>query len=179
MCILVAHDSYCIPASSEFGSVTVTFQYLPFFDATCATVTKLQPLGLNDSQMGFYTDKSSFLHCLFDRDSGRTSPSQVVSQHIRKCGGETFSSAVRQYGFPYRWVQRVCGSGTLAENSGATDVRCDSDLAATTITQVIKAIKQRMKAQVILAKELADLGAYSATHYDVLSEPLTFRSEEV
>ena len=146
--------------SSGCGRVTIIFQYLPFFSATCALVTNVQPEGLTDSQTGFFSDKSLFLHCLYDKDSGRTSPNTVVSQLIRKYGGDTFSSAVRQYGFPYRWVQRVCGANTLSEggSGGETESGPDYELSAQSIVSLVDALKKRMKSQVQLVKELSSLG---------------------
>ena len=141
-----------------YGKVTIMFQYLPFFSVTCATITNLQPEGLSDSQLSFFADKSMFLHCLYDKDTGRTSPNTVVSQLIRKYGGDTFSSAVRQYGFPYRWVQRVCGAGSLSEGGDDPELKPDYDLSVQSIVSLIDILKKRMKSQVQLVKELSALG---------------------
>ena len=82
--------------------MTVVFQYLPFFNAICSLVTTIQLESNHDNQKALFIDKSALLHNLFEGDSGKTSPNAAVSAQIRKYGGDNFSAAVRQYGFPYK-----------------------------------------------------------------------------
>ena len=155
--LVCCHYGYVV-SNLGYGKVTIMFQYLPFFNVTCATITDLQPEGLSESQLSFFADKSMFLHCLYDKDTGRTSPNTVVSQLIRKYGGDTFSSAVRQYGFPYRWVQRVCGAGSLSEGADDPELKPDYELSVQSIVSLVDVLKKRMKSQVQLVKELSALG---------------------
>ncbi|KAL5477370.1 hypothetical protein EMCRGX_G024160 [Ephydatia muelleri] len=56
------------------GSLQVTFSYLPSFNAICASVTSVHLAHLSDAQHASFLDNSSILHCLFEGDTGRTSP---------------------------------------------------------------------------------------------------------
>ena len=102
MCIaFTALASYCLYLTAG-TSVVMSFHHLPFFNVTCATVTSITLAKSLQPDKSYYIDKTSFLHCLYEGDSGRTSPNALVSSQIRKFGGDNFSSAVRKYGFPFK-----------------------------------------------------------------------------
>lgn len=150
----------CPPAlfPTDLGTVKITLSYLPSFTAVCASVTSITVEGISENQLSSFLEKSAFLHCLFEGDTGRTSPHSVVSFHIRKQGGDVFSSAVRQYGFPYKWVQRVCGVSFPAENPECTAIQPQADVSRECIVGVVRALKTRFTAQVFLTKQILSLG---------------------
>ena len=82
--------------------MVIIFSHLPFFNVTCASVNGITFSKSFQAEKNFFIDKSAFLHCLYDNDSGRTSPNSLVSSQIRKLGGDNFSAAVRKYGFPFK-----------------------------------------------------------------------------
>ena len=142
----------------------VVLSYLPHFSAVCAGVSSLSIESLTEAQLSAHLDKSALLHCLFDADTGRTSPSSAVTSHIRRLGGDVFSLAVRQHGFPYKWVQRVCGVDTAAQGGGEggeggeSGVAPREEVSADSIGAVVAALKERLTAQVYLLKQLIALG---------------------
>ena len=116
--------------------------------------------GVSETQQNTsFIDNSALLHSLFEGDTGRTSPNSVVSFHIRKHGGDTFSTAVRQYGFPYKWVQKVCGVDIMSESQElAASIQPQVDTSAEYIEVVVTALKARCLAQVYLTRQLLELG---------------------
>ena len=95
----------------------MVLSYLPYFSAVCVlvtTATMADPAHPDSTHI----DKATLLSCLFEGDSGRVSPNTVVSYNIRRHGGDLFSAGVRQYGFPYKWVQSLCGISGLTTGSG-------------------------------------------------------------
>lgn len=114
--------------------------------------------GMSDDQVSTHLDKVCLLHCLMaEGDTGRTSPNAIVSFHIRKHGNEVFSSAVRAYGFPYKWVQNVCGIGDDVELPDGVPSQQQVDLSAETIELVIKKLKSRFRAQANLLVQVVSL----------------------
>ena len=121
-----------------------------------------------------HLDKSTLLSCLFEGDTGRVSPNTVVSSNIRRHGGDVFSAAVRQYGFPYKWVQSLCGISVLATGAagegggggggggggewGEGTVRLQVDMSMENMPAVMVALRKRFKAQVNLARQIVKLG---------------------
>lgn len=71
---------------TDLGSVQVTITYLPFFGAVCASVSSLNLTDIPETEAATLIEKSSLLHCLFEGDTGCTSPNSLVSYHIRKKG---------------------------------------------------------------------------------------------
>lgn len=141
-------------------SIVISFHHLPYFCVTCASVTSIKHNdSFSDSEKNLFIEKTSFLHCLFEGDSGRTSPNAAVSYQIRKYGGDNFSTAVRQYGFPFKWVQRACGIIVPVDPGIGNDseIKPDNDIAAENITELIKVVKNRLKAQICLTKQLSIL----------------------
>ena len=139
------------------GSVQLSFSYLPHFSTLCASVTSVSLTDIPDAQLSLLMEKTSFLHCLFDGDTGRTSPNSLVSFHIRKHGGDIFSSAVRQYGFPFKWVQRLCGIEENVETLDSVSSERQVEICVETIGTVMKALRQRFIAQVYLTRQLVKL----------------------
>ncbi len=140
--------------------MTVSISFVPNFSAVCASVTSIAFKGISEAQQSsIFLEKSAFLHCLFEGDTGRTSPNAITSLHIRRLGGDKFSSAVRQYGFPYKWVQRVCGIEVSLEiPEGVTSVEPKVDTSAENMGLVVKALKQRFLSQVYLSQQILALG---------------------
>ena len=141
----------------DLGSFQVTLTYLPFFGAVCASISALNLTDIPETESATLIEKSSLLHCLFEGDTGRTSPNSLVSYHIRKRGGDIFSSAVRQYGFPYKWVQRVCGIADNVESPENKPTEWQVEISAESIEGVVKVIKHRFKCQAHLSKQLVGL----------------------
>ena len=123
----------------------------------CASVGDLSLADIPEAQASNFTEKSSLLHCLFEGDTGRTSPNSLVSYHIRKRGGDIFSSAVRQYGFPYKWVQRVCGIADNVESPEVKPTEFQVEVSAESVDGLVKVLKQRFKSQAYLSKQLLGL----------------------
>ena len=140
------------------GTFTVTLSYLPYFSAMCASVTSLTLEGVPDNQLASFLEKGALLHCLFEGDTGRTSPNSVVSLHIRKHGGDLFSAAVRQHGFPYKWVQRICGVDLQSENPDSADFQPRVDVSAESVEAVVSALGRRFTCQVYLTRQIVALG---------------------
>ena len=124
----------------------------------CAQVTSVSLEGATETQYSSFIDKSSLLHCLFEGDTGRISPNSVISFHIRKQGGDVFSSAVRQNGFPYKWLQRACGISVLAESPEVMTIQPQVETSAEYVETVVRALKERFVAQVNLTRQLLALG---------------------
>lgn len=158
----------------DIGSLQVTLNYLPHFSAVCASVTSIFIHNIPDSNLSPLFERSSLLHCLAEGDTGRTSPNSIVSLNIRKHSGDVFSSAVRQYGFPYKWVQKVCGiddqsdSSTQSTSNGSQEFQWLNDsqmeLSAEYLETIIKALKKRFRSQVSLAMQIMALsdGVFSS-----------------
>lgn len=163
---------------SDIGSFQVTINYLPNFTAVCASITSLTLHTITEAPL---LEGSALLHCLTDGDTGRTSPNSVVSLNIRKHSGEVFSTAVRQHGFPYKWVQKVCGVSDQSD-SPALDMLSSDNMAvdkepqefqwlndpqmeqsAQYLDGIIKALKRRFRAQVNLLVQVTALG--NGMHY--------------
>ena len=133
----------------------------------CASVTSLTLHGIPDSHFSPLLERSSILHCLVEGDTGRTSPNSIVSLNIRKHSGDVFSSAVRQYGFPYKWVQKVCGIDNQSDSSTQSTPDASQDfhwlndgqmeLSAEYLETVIKALKKRFRSQIYLAIQIMAL----------------------
>ncbi len=115
--------------------------------------------GISDDQLSAYLDKSSLLHCITDGDTGRTSPSATVSLHIRKHSKEAFSSAVRIYGLPYKWVQRVCGISDQVEFQDSASSDQQVEISAESLEAIVIRIKLKLKAQVYLLRQIVSLGS--------------------
>lgn len=110
-----------------------------------------------------YLDKSCLLHCLAESDTGKTSPNAIVSFHIRKQGNEVFSSVVRTYGFPYKWVQHVCGISDSVEMVDGCSPEQQVGISAENMGFVIKRLKLRFQAQVYLLQQLIRLDSGKCT----------------
>lgn len=142
------------------GSFQFTSSYLPHFSVVCASVCAVSMEGMSDDQVSTHLDKMSLLHCLLvDSDTGRTSPNSIVSFHIRKHGNEVFSSAVRTYGFPYKWVQNVCGISDSVEFPEGVCSQQQVDTSAESMELVINKLKGRFKAQVNLLVQIVSLSS--------------------
>ena len=157
MYLVIFYFSLNHTSTTDLGSFQVTLTYLPFFGAICASVSSLNLTEIPESEATTLVEKSSLLHCLFEGDTGRTSPNSLVSYHIRKRGGDIFSSAVRQYGFPYKWVQRVCGIADNVESPETKATEWQVETSAESIEGVVKVIKRRFKCQAHLSRQLVKL----------------------
>ena len=142
---------------SDLGSFQLTLTNLLFFGAVCASVSCHNLKDIPDSQTATLIEKSSLLPCLFEGDTGRTSPNSLVSYHVRKRGRDIFSSAVRQYGFPYKWVQRVCGIADNVESPESRPTEWQVEVSAESIEGVVKVLKRRFKSQAHLSRQLVEL----------------------
>ena len=151
--------------SLDLGSFEVTFSYLPYFSVVCASVTSVTMTRIPEDLLNVYFDKSCLLHSLVDSDTGRTSPNALVSFHIRKQGNDVFSSAVRTYGFPYKWVQRVCGinDSVEVEVADGTLPQQQVEVSAENIGHVVDRLKQRFQSQAYLVQQLIGLGSGTGT----------------
>ena len=83
-----------------------------------------------------------------------------------------FSAAVKRYGFPYKWVQSLCGisgltTGTGGEGGGGGGdggewgegtMKLQVQTSVKTMAAVMTALRKRFKAQVNLAKQIGKLG---------------------
>lgn len=146
-----------VVGTADLGSFQVTFSYLPHFSVVCASVSFVSVSGVSEDQLSTLLDKSCLLHCLTDGDTGRTSPNSIVSFHIRKHGNEVFSSAVRTYGFPYKWIQRVCGISDNAEMPDSTPPEQQVEISAENMDSVISKLKLRFQTQVYLLRQVISL----------------------
>ena len=146
------------PSLSGYGTFQLTFSYLPYFSAACASVT----MAAIDSELAgsSHLDKTTLLPCLYEGDSGRVSPNSVVSFNIRKHGGDVFSTAVRQHGFPYKWVQTLCGISVMGEGVEGGTVQPQSETSVENIGSIMAALRRRFKAQINLARQIAKLGNF-------------------
>jgi THO complex subunit 5 len=141
-----------------FGCFQFSFSYLPHFSVVCASVCSVSITGISDEHVSSHMDKISLLHCLLnDGDTGRTSPNAIASFHIRKHGNEVFSSAVRTYGFPYKWVQNVCGLSDDVELPISAPSQQQVDLSAECVEVVMNKLKNRFKAQANLLAQVVSL----------------------
>lgn len=125
---------------------------------------------ISEEQLHTHLDKTSLLHCLLaDGDTGRISPNAIVSFHIRKHGNEVFSSVVRTYGFPYKWVQNVCGISDDVEFPGDVSSQPQVDISAENVQAVVSRLKGRFRAQVNLVTQIVSLssGKFSSTPLDL------------
>lgn len=142
------------------GSFQFTFSYLPHFSVVCASVSSVCVAGISDDQLLNHFDKACVLHCLLaDDDTGRKSPNAIVSFHIRKHGNEVFSSAVRTFGFPYKWVQNVCGISDDVEVPDNTASQQQVEISAENVESVVKRLKKRLKAQIFLLFQVISLSS--------------------
>ena len=110
-------STYISQFLAEVGTFELVLSYLPNFSAVCVSVVTATTVDSTHSGSA-NIDKSTLLSCLFEGDTGRVSPNTVVSYNIRRHGGDVFSAAVRQYGFPYKWVQSLCGISVLSAGVG-------------------------------------------------------------
>ena len=69
-----------------------------------------------------------------------------------------FSAAVRQYGFPYKWVQSLCGISVLGEGGEGGSVQPTAETSVESMEGVMAALKKRFRAQVNLAQQVVRLG---------------------
>jgi len=143
------------------GAFTVSLSFLPYFSAVCASTSSITLEDIPESQHGSFLEKSALLHCLFEGDTGRTSPNSVVSFHIRKHGGDLFSAAVRQHGFPYKWVQRMCGVDLNPEGPDSTALQPLVEVSAKSLEAVVGALKGRFICQVHLTRQIVAMGEFS------------------
>ena len=145
---------------SGLGSFEVTFSYLPNFSVVCASVTNVAMTSIHEDLLNIYFDKSSLLHALVDSDTGRTSPNAMVSFLIRKQGNDVFSSAVRTYGFPYKWVQKVCGIHDGVEMSeGNSAPEQQVEISAENIGLVVGKMRERFRSHVFLMQQVIALAS--------------------
>jgi THO complex subunit 5 len=144
-------------STADVGSVSLVFNYLPSFNVICCSISSINfHQDLNKSLP--IIDKTTFLHNLFDGDSGKTSPNTAVSVQIRKYGGDNFSAVVRQYGFPYKWVQQVCGVNIPSTSDAGNDyINPNDEVPASTLSDVLSAVRFRTKSQFSLLKQLHSL----------------------
>ena len=166
----------CLPCFLDLGSFQLTFSYLPHFSVVCASVSSVAVQGIPEELLSNYMEKSCLLHCLTDSDTGRTSPNAIVSFHIRKQGNEVFSSAVRMYGFPYKWAQRVCGISDSVDVANSFPPEQQVDVSAENMELVVHQLKQRLRAQIYLLRQLIVLGPSGKFIYPVC---LSFSLENV
>ena len=146
---------------ADLGLFQFTFSFLPHFSVVCASVQSVTVADISDEQLSTHLDKTSLLHCLLtDGDYGRTSPNAIVSFHIRKHGNEVFSSVVRTYGFPYKWVQNVCGITDDVElPNGNNSNQQQVAVSAENIGTVVSRLKYRFKAQGNLLSQVISLSS--------------------
>ena len=143
------------------GALAVSLSFLPFFSAVCASTSFITLEDIPESQNGSFLEKSALLHCLFEGDTGRTSPNSVVSLHIRKHGGDLFSAAVHQHGFPYKWVQRMCGVDLYPEGPDLAALQPQVEVSAKSLEAVVGALKGRFTCQVNFTRQIVALGESS------------------
>ena len=148
-----------LPLLSDCGTFKLVFTYLPHFSVVCvnvatANIVTATPPPPNSAQL----DKSALLPCLFEGDTGRVSPNTVVSYNIRKHGGDVFSAAVRACGFPYKWVQSLCGISVMGESGEGGSVKVVSDVSVESMDRVVSALRRRFRAQVNLCQQIMRLG---------------------
>ena len=148
------------------GTFELVLSYLPNFSAVCVSVvvaTTADAAHVSSTHI----DKSTLLSCLFEGDTGRVSPNTVVSYSIRRHGGDVFSAAVRQYGFPYKWVQSLCGISVLSAGVGGGEgggewgegsVQLQVQTSVENMAVVMAALRKRFTTQVNLARQIAKLG---------------------
>lgn len=145
---------------ADLGSFQFTLSYLPHFSVVCTSISSVSVSGMTDEQLTAHLDKACLLHCLLsDSDTGRTSPNAIVSFYIRKHGKEVFSSAVRAYGFPYKWVQNVCGVTDNVELPDNTSSQQQVEISAENVVTVVNRLKMRFKAQVYLLTQVVSLSS--------------------
>lgn len=144
--------------STGFGSFEFALSYLPHFNVVCTSVCSVNVTGMSEEHVSTHLDKVCLLHCLLtDGDTGRTSPNAVTSFHIRKHGNEVFSSAVRTYGFPYKWVQNVCGISDGVELPFSAPTQQQVDISAESVEIIINKLKSRFRAQANLLRQVVPL----------------------
>lgn len=68
-----------------------------------------------------------------------------------------FSSVVRTYGFPYKWVQNMCGISDDVELPCNTPNQQQVDLCAENVPLMVNRLKNRFRAQVYLLTQLVAL----------------------
>ena len=116
--------------------------------------------GISEELVSTHLDKACLLHSLLsDGDTGRTSPNAIVSFYIRRHGKEVFSSAVRTYGFPYKWVQNVCGISDSVEVPGSISPQQQVDSSAKCVESVVSRLKSRFRAQSNLLLQVISLSS--------------------
>ena len=162
---------------TEVGNFELLLSYLPNFCAVCVLVT-VATMEDHTHHGSAHLDKLNLLSSLFEGDTGRVSPNIVVSCNIRRHGGDVFSAAVKRYGFPYKWVQSLCGisgltTGTGGEGGGGGEggewgegtVKLQVETSVETMAAVMTALRKRLKAQVNLAKQISKLGEEKPLHW--------------
>ena len=170
MCHLESIGANCF--SVEIGNFQLILSYLSSFNVVCVLVT-MATMEDPAHPGSVHIDKLTLLSCLFEGDTGRVSPNTIVSYNIRRHGGDVFSAAVRQYGFPYKWVQSLCGIGGLTSGGGSEGggeggsgewvegtIQLKVQTSVESMSAVMIALRRRLKAQVNLAFQIVKLGKY-------------------
>jgi len=142
--------------SKDRYEMTLTFNYLPILHIS----TVEMKLKINDTVT---VDRSSdllnehmILRDLLSTDDGKNSPNGANKYQLEKLAMSSFSSYVYTVGFPYYWVQWICGLNYLP-NRDIKSYIPDSSVSVKHFQSVLKAIKSRVVARIDLQIQLQQL----------------------
>jgi len=79
----------------------------------------------------------------------------------KEAWGRPVSAAVRQHGFPYKWVQRMCGVDLNPEGPDSTALQPLVEVSAKSLEAVVGALKGRFICQVHLTRQIVAMGEFS------------------
>ena len=94
---------------------------------------------------------------LLSSDSGSELPSISSKYQLECLGIESFAPYIKSVGFPYLWVQWICGLNNLPSEKPQVSIT-DSAISMKHFQTVIQHIRKRIKGRLSLQKQLQQLG---------------------
>ncbi|GAB0099490.1 THO complex subunit 5 [Sergentomyia squamirostris] len=140
----------------EGGTLLIIFNYLPELSMVAVRYrTKDMPsVGVSAGDVVY---PGNLLNCLYPLDYGSESPSARSKYQLEAVGLDPSRLVSllmeKKLGKPYRWAQRMCG----LEMSPKGDIVTSDDLSQTSMSTIIKQIRNRWAARVQLFKQLTAL----------------------
>ncbi|XP_065663328.1 THO complex subunit 5 homolog isoform X2 [Hydra vulgaris] len=125
------------------------FKYLPQLNVSCIQVN----LNIEGSTSFPLLSSDVILRDLLASDSGNELPSVASKYQLECLGSESFDPYIKLVGYPYLWVQWICGLNNLP-NKKLQNTMTDSAINMKHFQTVIKHIRKRIKGRLSLQRQL-------------------------
>ncbi|KAF8792705.1 THO complex subunit 5 like protein [Argiope bruennichi] len=108
--ILIKHPMTVVITIEKESKIVLEFKYLIHLHIATVAVKSLNPEPMSSELIGDLLRASTFLNCLFSGDRGHESPNLASIYMLKtKFGYDENPFSNETTGWPYNWVQTICG----------------------------------------------------------------------